>query len=70
MADIVYGGGGGGGGVEEGGGWKGEGGRELEVGGCVLWMCDVAFFLGAYMYAPVRTYSTLKYIAHQLKLPR
>jgi hypothetical protein len=33
----------------EGGGGKGEGGRELEVGGCVLWMCDVAFFLGAYI---------------------
>jgi hypothetical protein len=25
-------------------GRRGEGGRELEVGGCVLWMCDVAFF--------------------------
>jgi hypothetical protein len=59
MADIVYGGGAAAAEGEEGGGGKGEGGRELEVGGCVLWMCDVAFFLGAYMYTPVCTYSTL-----------
>jgi hypothetical protein len=39
-------------------GRRGEGGRELEVGVCVLCMCDVAFFLGA--YTPVLYVPTLR----------